>query len=279
MQGRRRANGHSAGDLAGGVDLDLSGRHALVCGASQGIGQAAAVSLAELGATVTLLARNPAKLASLRPILAKAGARETHMLVVDMDDRPALRAAVAGHVERAGPVHILVNNTGGPPSGPLLEASEEDFLKPYGRHLLASQILAQLTVPGMKEAGYGRIVNVLSSSVREPIVGLGVSNTIRAAMAAWAKTLSKELPPHVTVNSILPGYIDTERLGTLSAEMGLRSGKGQQAIRDQWVNATPEGRLGKPSELGDAIAFLCSPAAAFIRGVVLPVDGGRLNSI
>ncbi|HUR62647.1 MAG TPA: SDR family oxidoreductase [Candidatus Thermoplasmatota archaeon] len=261
------------------MDLDLKGRHALVCGASQGIGQAAAVSLATLGATVTLLARNPAKLASLRPVLMKAGATETHVVVADMDDRAVLRSQVATHIEKAGPVHILVNNTGGPPSGPLLEAKEEDFLKPYGRHLLAAQLLAQLTVPGMREAGYGRIVNVLSSSVREPIVGLGVSNTIRAAMASWAKTLSKELPPGITVNSILPGYIDTERLSQLSTEMGLRSGKGAGAVRDTWVNATPEGRLGKPGELGDAIAFLCSPAAAFIRGVVLPVDGGRLNAI
>ncbi|MEA3144026.1 MAG: 3-oxoacyl-[acyl-carrier protein] reductase [Thermoplasmata archaeon] len=261
------------------MDLDLTGRHALVCGASQGIGQAAAVALAGLGATVTVLARNPAKLASLRPVLAKAGAPETHMLVADMDDRAGLRAAVAAHLETAGPIHILVNNTGGPAGGPLLEAKEEELVKAHGRHLLASHLLAQLTVPGMREAGYGRIVNVLSSSVREPILGLGVSNTVRAGMAAWSKTLSKELPPHITVNSVLPGYIDTERLATLSADMGLRSGKGQQAIRDQWVNATPEGRLGRPSELGDAIAFLCSPAASFIRGIVLPIDGGRLNTI
>lgn len=261
------------------MDLDLKGRHALVCGASQGIGQAAAVSLASLGATVTLLARNPAKLASLRPILMKAGARETHVLVADMDDRTQLRAKVTEHVATHGPIHILINNTGGPPSGPLLDAKEEEFLKPYGRHLLASHLLAQLTVPGMKEAGYGRIVNVLSSSVREPIVGLGVSNTIRAAMASWAKTLSKELPPGITVNSVLPGYIDTERLAQLSTDMGLRSGKGAGAIKDTWVNATPEARLGRPSELGDAIAFLCSPAASFVRGVVLPVDGGRLNAI
>jgi 3-oxoacyl-[acyl-carrier protein] reductase len=261
------------------VDLDLTGRHALVCGASQGIGQAAAVELAALGATLTVLARSPQKLAALRPILHKAGARETHMLVADLEDRAGLKTAVAGHLEKAGPIHILLNNTGGPPSGPLLEAKEEDFLKPYGRHLLASHLLAQLLVPGMKEAGYGRIVNVLSSSVREPIVGLGVSNTIRAAMASWAKTLSRELPPGITVNSILPGYVDTERLKHLETEMGLRTGKGSAAVRQGWIDATPEGRLGKPSEIGSAIAFLCSPAASFIRGVVLPVDGGRLFSI
>lgn len=261
------------------MDLDLSGRNALVCGASQGIGQAAAVALASLGANVTILARNHSKLAALRPVLMQAGARETHAIAADLDDRADLETKVRAHIEANGPVHILINNTGGPAGGPLLDAKPDDFLKAYGRHLLASHLLAQLTVPGMKEAGYGRIVNVLSSSVREPITGLGVSNTIRATMASWAKTLSKELPPGITVNSILPGYIDTERLTQLSTDMGLRSGKGANAIRQNWIDATPEGRLGKAEELGAAIAFLCSPAASFIRGIVMPVDGGRLNSI
>jgi 3-oxoacyl-[acyl-carrier protein] reductase len=261
------------------VDLDLKGRHALVCGASQGIGKAAALELASLGCTVTLLARSPDKLAALRPILQRAGARETHMLVADLDDRAGLERAVKDHVAKVGPIHILLNNTGGPPSGPLLEAKDEDFLKPYGRHLLASHLLVQILAPGMKEAGYGRIVNVLSSSVREPIQGLGVSNTIRATMASWAKTLSRELPPGITINSILPGYVDTERLTELSTQMGLRSGKGSNAVRQGWTDATPEGRLGRPEELGAVIAFLCSPAASFVRGVVLPVDGGRLFSI
>jgi 3-oxoacyl-[acyl-carrier protein] reductase len=258
---------------------DLEGRHALVCGASAGIGRAAALALAERGATLTLLARRNSELQAQRPILAKAGARETHVIEADLEKRDDLRTKVAAHLEKAGPIHILLNNTGGPPSGPLLAAKEEDFLKPYGRHLLASHVLAQLLVPGMKEAGYGRIVNVLSSSVREPIPGLGVSNTIRAAMASWAKTLSRELPPGVTVNSILPGYVDTERLKHLESEMGLRSGKGGAAVRQGWIDATPEGRLGRPEEIGQVIAFLCSPAASFVRGTVIPVDGGRLWSI
>ncbi|MEA3190199.1 MAG: 3-oxoacyl-[acyl-carrier protein] reductase [Thermoplasmata archaeon] len=261
------------------MDLSLRGRHALVCGASQGIGQAAAVALAELGATVTVLARNPAKLASLRPILMQAGATETHMIVADLDDRAGLREAVAAHLEKAGPVHILVNNTGGPHSGALLETKEAEFLHAYGRHLLASHLLVQLVVPGMKEAGYGRIVNVLSTSVREPIPGLGVSNTIRATMASWAKTLSRELPPGVTINSVLPGYTDTERLTELSTTMAARQGKSPKDVAKGWVDVTPEGRLGRPEEIGSVIAFLCSPAASFVRGVVLPVDGGRLNSI
>lgn len=261
------------------MDLDLTGRHALVCGASQGIGKATAMELASLGATITLLARSPDKLAALRPILKNAGAQETHMLVADLDDRVGLERQVKAHLEMAGPIQILLNNTGGPPSGPLLDAKEADFLKPYGRHLLASHLLVQTLLPGMKESGYGRIVNVLSSSVREPIPGLGVSNSIRATMASWAKTLSRELPPGITINSILPGYVDTERLGHLETEMGLRSGKGAKAIRQGWIDATPEGRLGTPTELGSVIAFLCSPAASFVRGIVMPVDGGRLFSI
>lgn len=261
------------------MDLDLSGRHALVCGASSGIGRAAAVALAELGADVTVLARRADQLNGLRPILKNAGAGQTHALVADLEKRDELKAKVAAHLETNGPIHILLNNTGGPPSGPLLDAKEEDFLKPYGRHLLASHLLTQLVVPGMKQAGYGRIVNVLSSSVKEPIPGLGVSNTIRVAMASWAKTLSRELPPGITINSILPGYIDTERLGELSLSMAAQKGSSPAAIKKGWVDATPEGRLGKPEELGAAIAFLCSPAASFIRGITLPVDGGRLWSL
>lgn len=261
------------------MDPDLAGRHALVCGASSGIGRAAALALAQRGATLTLLARRNSELQAQRPVLQHAGAGETHVLVADLDDRVALKAKVAAHLDKTGPIHILLNNTGGPPSGALLDATDADFLKPYGRHLLASHLLVQLLLPGMKEAGYGRIVNILSSSVREPIPGLGVSNTIRATMASWAKTLSRELPPGITINSILPGYVDTERLTELSLSLAKAKGVGPNAIKQGWIDATPEGRLGRPEELGEAIAFLCSPQASFVRGIVMPVDGGRLWSI
>lgn len=261
------------------MDKDLVGRHALVCGASAGIGRATALALAQRGATLTLLARRNAELQALRPVLMTAGARETHVLAADLDDRVGLKTKVRDHLSVAGPIHILVNNTGGPSGGPLLDAAEEDFLKAYGRHLLASHLLTQLLVPGMKEAGYGRIVNVLSWSVREPIPGLGVSNTIRATMASWAKTLSKELPPGITVNSILPGSIDTERVHIVADTLGKASGKGKAGVLGDWILSSPEKRLGTADEVGRVIAFLCSPEASFIRGVVLPVDGGKLNSI
>ncbi len=266
-------------DLSVVANRDLHGYHALVCGASSGIGRATALALAEHGATLTLLARRNSELQALRPVLKNAGAGETHVLTADLDDRKDLKTKVAAHLEHAGPIHILLNNTGGPKAGLLLDAKEEDFLVPYGRHLLASHLLVQLLLPGMKDAGYGRILNVLSSSVREPIAGLGVSNTIRATMASWAKTLSRELPPGVTINNILPGYIDTERLAEVANGISKAKGLTSNAVRQGWIDATPEGRLGKPEELGKVIAFLASPSASFIRGATIPVDGGRLYSI
>ncbi len=256
--------------------LDLQDRHGLVCGASAGIGRAAAVALAAAGARLTLLSRRQETLDEFAAQLRSDG-RQVDVLSADLDERPALKAALdAASLE---PVHILINNTGGPSPGPLLGAGEEDLLRAFGRHVLAAHILTTRFLPGMREAGYGRIINVLSTSVREPIPGLGVSNVIRAAMASWAKTLSRELPPHVTINNILPGFTDTERLSTLAVDIGGRTNRTDDEVRAGWLAMVPEGRLGRPEELGAAIAFLASPAASYIRGVNLPVDGGRLNSI
>jgi 3-oxoacyl-[acyl-carrier protein] reductase len=259
--------------------LSLRGRHALVCGASAGIGRAGALALAGRGASVTVLARREKRLSALLPELERAGAEKARALGADLDDREEARCRVEGLLDEAGPVHVLVNNTGGPPSAPLLEAEEGDFLAALGRHLLAAHALVRLTLPGMREAGFGRIINVLSLSVREPIPGLGVSNVTRAAMAAWAKTLSRELPAGVTINNVLPGYTDTERLQELAPVMAGRSGLSAEELRGQWIGSIPEGRLGAPSELGEAIAFLASPAASYVRGVSLPVDGGRLGGV
>lgn len=259
--------------------LTLSGRHALVCGASTGIGRATALALAALGAEVTALARTGARLEALLPELRAAGAPTARALVADLDDRDALGRAVDGLLAAAGPVHVLINNTGGPPGGPLLQATDEQILATLGRHLLSAHLLVRKLLPGMTEAGYGRVVQVLSTSVKEPIDNLGVSNLTRAAVASWAKTLSRELPPGVTINNVLPGYTDTERLGALADAAGTRTGRSADRVREDWVATIPEGRLGRPEELGDVIAFLCTPAAGYVRGTSIPVDGGRLRSL
>jgi len=260
-------------------DVSLRGRHTLVTGGSAGIGRAAALALAALGARVTVLARSRDRLEALLPELRAAGAEDPGAVIADHDDRPGLRAAIDALLAEAGPVHVLVNNTGGPPSGPMLEASEAQLIAAFSRNVLAFHESVKAVLPGMTGAGYGRIVNVLSVSVREPIVGLGVGNVVRAAVAAWAKTLSKELPPAVTINNVLPGYTATARLGELARAIASRTGQREADIEAGWVAGIPEGRLGDPSELGATIAFLCSPAGGFIRGQSLAVDGGRLNGI
>ena len=257
----------------------LSGRHALVCGASRGIGRATALALAELGAELTILARSRELLEALEPELIAAGAPAVHILCADLDEREALGASIRAHLAAHGAIHIVVNNTGGPPAGPLLEADDATFETAFGRHILAAHRIVQLVLPGMREAGYGRFIQVLSTSVREPIPNLGVSNTMRAAVASWAKTLSRELPPGVTINNVLPGFTDTTRLAAIAEGAMRRTGKSYDEVHAGWMAQTPEGRLGRPEELAAAIAFLASPAASFIRGATLPVDGGRLRSI
>ncbi len=257
----------------------LNGRHALVCGASAGIGRAAAIAIAGLGASVTGLARSRDTLETLMPELENAGSPRARFLVADHDDRPRLRQAVEGLIQREGAVHVLINNSGGPAPGPILEAREEDFLGAFGRHLLANHLLVQLTLPGMRQADYGRIVNIISTSVREPLPGLGVSNTTRGAVASWAKTVAHELPPGITINNLLPGFTATDRLWSLRSKLAQQAGTSEDAVLAQWESKIPEGRVGRPEELGAVIAFLASPQASYLRGVSLAVDGGRMQSL
>jgi 3-oxoacyl-[acyl-carrier protein] reductase len=198
---------------------------------------------------------------------------------VDLNELVVLSETLDAFLAEHGPVHVLINNSGGPPGGPILEATPDAFLTALGRHLLAPHLLVQKLVPGMQEAGYGRIVNVISTSVREPIVGLGVSNTTRGAVASWAKTLSKELPAGITVNNVLPGFTDTGRLRSLAEARAERQGTTADGIREAWLKTVPEGRLAKPEETAAVIGFLASPAASYVRGQSLAVDGGRLNGI
>ena len=260
-----------------GMHLDLTGRHALVCGASHGIGHAAAVALAEAGATVTLLARGADALEAARAALPGDGHRA---LAVDLSDTGSLRAAVAAHLAAAGPVHVLVNNSGGPPGGPAHAADPAAFEAAFRQHLIGSQTLVQAVLPGMRAAGYGRIVNVISTSVKEPIAGLGVSNTVRGAVASWAKTLARELAPDgITVNNVLPGYTATRRLDEIFGDKAKKTGRPRADVEADARAQVPLGRFAEPAEIAAAIVFLASPAASYVNGVNLPVDGGRTGSL
>lgn len=261
------------------MDLDLTGKHALVCGASEGIGRAAAHELALLGANVTVMARREDALRKVQLELASNGSQTHDILVADADKTDELREKIAALIVRE-PVQILINNSGGPPGGLAIEAQTDAYLDAFTRHLIANQILAQAVVSGMRAAGWGRIVNVISTSVREPIANLGVSNTVRGAVASWAKTLSRELAAHgITVNNVLPGFTETARIEQIVAKQRQTSGKTEAVIRQEMAALVPAGRFAQAHELGGVIAFLCSPAAAYINGISLPVDGGRMHSI
>lgn len=262
------------------MDLDLTGRHALVCGASQGIGRACAVELAQLGADVTVLARRADVLAQLVGELPRTHASQTHDFVTaDSGDTDGLRAVVAKLVA-AQPVHILVNNSGGPPPGPAHGAKVEAFLDAYRKHLLANHVLAETVIPGMQAAKYGRIVNIISTSVKEPIRGLGVSNTTRWAVASWSKTLATELAPFgITVNNVLPGSTKTPRIEQIVQTRAQKTGVGIEAMQRDMESEIPMQRFADPSEIAAAVAFLASPAAGYITGINVPVDGGRTRSL
>jgi 3-oxoacyl-[acyl-carrier protein] reductase len=261
------------------MNTSLAGRRALVCGASQGIGRAAALALAEEGAAITALARNEASLRAICDELPGGSAASHDYLVVDLSDPDAASRAVREYVARA-PVHILLNNAGGPPPGPITAATAEAFRTAFDILLLSSHALVQAVLPGMRLARWGRIINIVSTSVREPIGGLGVSNTIRAATAGWAKTLSKEVGPDgITVNNILPGSTRTRRLETIIAGRARAADSTMEAVEQAMMAEIPLRRFARPEELGAAVAFLASPAAGYITGVSLPVDGGRLASI
>lgn len=262
------------------MDIDLTGKNAIVCGASKGIGLAAARELALLGANVTLVSRNPDSLDAALKSLNNTGNQKHASVVADFNSPQGVKIAIEEHLKKIGTAHILVNNTGGPAAGPVHTASLDAFEKTFAQHVLCNQVLVQAVLEGMKAAKYGRIINVISTSVKAPIKGLGVSNTIRGAVAQWAKTLSVEVAPFgITVNNVLPGATDTDRMVEIIDGKAAKLGKSKEDVKAEEIAQIPAGRFARPEELGAAIAFLASPAAAYINGINLPVDGGRTGSL
>lgn len=261
------------------MDISLVGKNALVCGSTQGIGKAVAIELALLGASVTLVARNEAKLKLALEELSSSTGQKHNYIVADFNFIDQLKDVVAKYVKDKI-YHVLVNNTGGPPAGLAIDAQPEDFVKAFSSHLLCNQILVQAVVPGMKKSGYGRIINIISTSVKIPIRGLGVSNAIRGAVANWSKTLSVELAPYgITVNNVLPGSTKTSRIDAIIKSTSEKTGKSPDKVREDMIAEIPAGRMAEASEVAAAVAFLASPAAGYINGINVPVDGGRTGSL
>lgn len=263
------------------MNLDLTGKHALVCGSTQGIGKAAAIELAALGATVTLFARNEPRLKNALADLPDPSGNAHHdYLVADFSNPEQLKNVLDAYLRKEKIIHILVNNTGGPPGGPIAEAKTEEFTSAFSNHLLCNHLLAQAVLPGMKSAKSGRIINVISTSVKIPLRGLGVSNTIRAAVASWAKTLSVEVAPFgITVNNVLPGATATQRLDSILTNKTQKTGITREDAEKEMLREIPAGRFAAPEEVAAAIAFLATPAAAYINGINVPVDGGRTGCL
>ncbi|MBD2703863.1 SDR family oxidoreductase [Spirosoma sp. BT702] len=262
------------------MNLDLTGKTAIVCGSTQGIGRASAVELALLGANVVLMARNEQSLQQTLIELDTLKGQQHCYVVADFGQAGAVAEAITQHLQKFPAVHILVNNTGGPAGGPLFDAKPEEFVQAFHNHLLNNQILVQAVVPSMRKAGYGRIVNVISTSIKQPIAGLGVSNTIRGAVAQWAKTLSLEIAHWgITVNNVLPGYTQTARLDAVLSMRAKSAGRSEEEMAQQMEREIPIGRFATSEEVAAAVAFLCTPAAASVNGINLPVDGGKTGSL
>ncbi|MFN4884601.1 MAG: SDR family oxidoreductase [Bacteroidota bacterium] len=256
------------------MNLDLTGKTALVCGATQGIGFATAKELAALGARIVLIARNEEKLIEAAAQLHDQTKNHSY-LVADFNHPQQVSEAIQNFFQN-DTAHILVNNTGGPNPGKAIESDIEQFRQAFNAHLICNQILAQACAPHFIQNGYGRIVNVISTSVKQPLPNLGVSNTIRGAVASWSKTLAGELGAHgITVNNVLPGATATGRLEQIINNKAQKSGSQAADVQHEMEQEVPMKRLAKPEEIANAIAFLCSPAASYINGINVPVDGGR----
>ena len=261
--------------------MGLINKTALVCGSSQGIGRSAAIGLAKCGASIVLVARDKNRLNSVLDELPILNENQRHeILVADFTDPSNLKVKIDRFVSSGKNADILVNNTGGPPGGPIKEADSQEFIDAFNQHLICNHILVQGLYPGMIENKYGRIINIISTSVKQPIEGLGVSNTVRGAVANWSKTLATELGPYgITVNNILPGATATERLTDILHNVAKKIDGTFEDAENMMKNVTPAKRFAQPEEIANAIVFLASPEAGYVNGINLPVDGGRTKSL
>ncbi|WP_299064918.1 SDR family oxidoreductase [uncultured Polaribacter sp.] len=258
------------------MNLNIQNKNALVCGSTQGIGKATAFALAKEGVNITLVARNEEKLKAVLSELPNNNQNHNY-LVADFSKPEELQKALDTSDLK---FHILVNNTGGPKGGELLSATSTELINAFQMHIVCNQILVQAVVPFMKSEKFGRIINVISTSVKEPIPGLGVSNTIRNAVGNWAKTLATELGQFkITVNNVLPGFTDTARLDQIITMKANQANTTEENIVNQLKSYVPASRFAKPEETAAAITFLASEQAGYINGINLPVDGGRTKSL
>ena len=261
------------------MNLQLKDKIAVVCGSTQGIGKASAIELSRLGATVVLVARSEDKLKATLADLDQSEGQNHSYIIADFTKPAELEATISSWAFK-NKVHILVNNTGGPKGGPISNAATSEFLDAFNQHLICNHIMVQALYPIMKEEGYGRIINVISTSVKQPLANLGVSNTIRGAVASWSKTLANELGQfNITVNNVLPGATNTDRLQTLAQIKSDQINESVDSIFEEMASESPMNRIAQPEEIANAIAFLASPAASYINGINVPVDGGRTKSL
>jgi len=261
------------------MNLNLNNKNAFVAGSSKGIGRATAIELASLGANITLAARNESKLQEVLNQLDTSKGQQHQFITIDFEDQQGLQEKVNALLAKQ-PFHILINNTGGPKGGPIHKASPNEFLQAYNNHIICNHLLLQAMLPAMKEAGYGRVINVISTSVKTPIPNLGVSNTTRGAVASWAKTMSNELATFgITVNNVLPGFTNTGRLQEIIEARATKQGVSQEQIIKQMTATVPANRFAEPEEIAAAAAFLATPAAAYINGTNVVVDGGRTKCL
>lgn len=258
----------------------LNGKSALVCGSSAGIGRASALELARLGARITLMARNETKLQGVLEELKGISGLDHDYIVADFNSHVDVERAIEGYLRSHAGFDILVNNNGGPPAGPITEAEPDAFLRAFEQHVLCNQVLVRAVLPSMKQKGYGRVINIISTSVKLPLHGLGVSNTIRAAVANWAKTLANELGKFgITVNNVLPGATLTGRLEQIIDNKASKNARSNREVEAEMLAEIPAGRFAKPEEIAWAVCYLASPAANYVNGINLPVDGGRTGNL